>query len=402
MPPTNSEPMISPPPSVVPESELPDIVLPLNALSNEHYGLDDFAHLKFVADRRPGRIYYCIRARVGGRWRQVATLGRNLAPRVADGTRLAVKRENERRRSFGIEPALAVKRTKGPNVTPATHRRVLPLHAFRALVERVSSTRTADAIGLFLDSRRAKGLSPATIQNYSYQLAVFARAVSGRLPDKPDEIERFLLSRPQWSDRTRETYYQTLRIMYGWLERRGHIKRNPIPQIETPRTVRKVARSLTPPQLEALLMSPKDAQLSAFLYLLADTGLRLGEALSVRLDRVRPDTVVVEGKVGEREVPISPKIRRLTLRALPWPWTTTWGVGFAVRRAFRRAGINGHRASAQTLRHTFVREWRGDESLLVGIMGWTSARMMKVYRPYDLERAIIQHRYNSRRRRKLT
>ena len=264
-----------------------------------------------------------------------------------------------------------------------------------------ASLTTADAIGLFVNSRRAKGLTPATIQNYSVLLGVFAHTVSAALPAKPADIERFLVSRPAWSDRTRVTYFNILRIMYGWLERRGHIKRNPIPEIEAPRVGRKIARSLTAPELGALLRGPKQKrQLHAFLCLLTDTGLRLGEALSLTRDTVREDTIVVNGKVGQREIPISRGTRRMVLRALPWPWTTTWSVGFAVRMAFKRAGINGKRASAQTLRHTFVREWRGDESLLVGIMGWTSARMMKVYRPYDLERAIAQHRRQNRRWRK--
>ena len=43
--------------------------------------------------------------------------------------------------------------------------------------------------------------------------------------------------------------------------------------------------------------------------------------------------------------------------------------------------------------------WEGDETLLVGIMGWTSGAMLRVYRPYNLSRAKRQHRQYSPLRR---
>ncbi len=54
---------------------------------------------------------------------------------------------------------------------------------------RLSAVKTAKAIGLFLDSRRAKGLSAATLSNYAIRLGVFARTVPESLPDDPAEIE---------------------------------------------------------------------------------------------------------------------------------------------------------------------------------------------------------------------
>ena len=85
----------------------------------------------------------------------------------------------------------------------------------------------------------------------------------------------------------------------------------------------------------------------------------------------------------------------MVISVLPWPWGSWQAAVLAVRRAFKSAGITGKRASAHPLRHTFVRMWEGDESLLVGILGWTSPRMLAVYRPYDLKRAVAQHQHNS-------
>jgi len=251
---------------------------------------------------------------------------------------------------------------------------------------------TKHAVTLFLTAKQAKGLSASTLDVYHYRLNLFARQFP-HLPITPEPIESWLAN-PSWTAESRETYYRLLRNFYRWLARRKQIS-NPISEVEPPILRRKIARSLNNQELVQLLTWPGHAPaIRAFLYLLADTGLRLSEALSVssrsKFSRAR-GTVSVSGKVGDREVPVSHWIRELVCSVLPWPWASRDAAGLAVRRAFRVAGITGRRASAQTLRHTFVRQWEGDESLLVGIMGWTTSRMMRVYRPYDVKRAVQQH-----------
>ncbi len=254
---------------------------------------------------------------------------------------------------------------------------------------------TIDAVSAFLAAKTARGLTHRTLETYQYRLNIFARYYPV-LPTLPAQIDAFL-ARVGPTQETRETYYRLLRNLYRFLNRRELTTVNPVAGVEAPIVRPKVARSLTPEQLSILLMYPGHSeQLRAFLYLLTDTGLRLSEALSITsAAQVGLDTVVVNGKVGEREVPISPRVTAMVIDALPWSWGTRDTAGMAVRRAFKRAGFTGRRASAHTLRHTFVRLWRGDESLLVGIMGWTSPRMLQVYRPYDVRRAIEQHRANS-------
>ncbi len=250
---------------------------------------------------------------------------------------------------------------------------------------------TADGIATFLVAKTAKGLSPNTLESYRYRLDVFARFCP-ELPDAPEPIERFLASTGP-SPENQDGYFRVIRTLYRWLERRQIISKNPVAMVERPMLRPKVARGLTGDSLSVLLNHPRHSQaVRAFLYLLVDTGLRLSEALSIDgSDLFTDETVRVVGKVGEREVPISRNVQELVLDALPWPWAERQSAGLAVRRAFRRAGFSGKRASAQTIRHTFVRLWQGDESLLVGIMGWTSPRMLQVYRPYDIRRAVAQH-----------
>ena len=257
--------------------------------------------------------------------------------------------------------------------------------------------KTESAIQLFLGAKRAKGLQPRTLETYAYNLGVFARAHSD-LPSAPEPIERFLESSGP-SAETRATYYRHLRGFYRWLEKRGRIRRNPMDAIEAPLVPRKVARALTPGELAGLLGAKHNSTVRAFIWLLADTGLRISEALSIQSPSEIKSTVVVSGKTGEHEVPISPIVREMVIEALPWPWSGRQAAGLAVRRGFKKAGLFGVRASAQTLRHTFTRLWEGDETVLVGILGWSTTKMLRVYRPYDVSRAKRQHtRYSPIRR----
>ena len=253
---------------------------------------------------------------------------------------------------------------------------------------------TDEAIQQFLNAKTAKNVSRHTLGPWRYRLGVFSR-FSPSLPNDPTAVESFLVKMGP-SPENRQTYYNLLQNFYRWLNRRRVIEENPMRDVETPTVRYKVAHSLVAEELHQLLTYPGHRPvIRAFLYLLADTGIRLSEALSVEGHRFGPGTVIVTGKVGEREVPISNNVTRMLLEVIPWPWSTSQNAGRAVRRAFRAAGFTGRRSSAQTLRHTFVRLWEGDESLLVGILGWSSPRMLKVYRPYNVKKAQAQHRIYS-------
>ncbi len=194
------------------------------------------------------------------------------------------------------------------------------------------------------------------------------------------------------SSESRDTYFRLLRNLYNWLDRRGLIAGSPMGAVETPRLSRKVARVLTPGEFRQLFLCAQRTIDRAFLLLLADTGMRLSEAFSVNAFSFDGRGMVsVDGKTGQREVPISGEVESIVKQELPWPWSSREAAGLAVRKAFRRAGIKGTRASAHTPRHTFVRLWAGDESVLVDLMGWTSPKMLAVYKPFNRDRATEQH-----------
>tara|TARA_Y100000590_G_scaffold468931_1_gene653905 strand:+ start:14588 stop:15382 length:795 start_codon:yes stop_codon:yes gene_type:complete len=252
---------------------------------------------------------------------------------------------------------------------------------------------TQECLTAYIKSRTSEGLASETIDNYRYKIGKFAREYP-ELPEDPETIEEFLGSFKNHGNK--DTYFRNLRTFYKFCCKRSFIKVNPMALIPAPRLPKKWSRSFTDEELKTVLTHSKQSEeLRAFVWLIADTGMRLSEALSVTSESFKDGMVVIDGKVGERLTPVSPMVQSMVESVLPWPWHHRHTAGQAIRRAFKRAGVNGSRASAHSLRHTFVRNWNGDESVLVDCVGWTSPKMLKVYKPFSTQRAINQHKLNT-------
>ena len=123
-------------------------------------------------------------------------------------------------------------------------------------------------------------------------------------------------------------------------------------------------RVLTSQELDALFLAAKECQRDLVLVLvIMDTGLRIGEVASLRTYSIQDGMLHVEGKVGHRQVPVSPAVADaiLALSVGDVIWAGRDGTAMSVdslkavcRRIYERAEIGGPRASAHTLRHTFA------------------------------------------------
>ena len=117
--------------------------------------------------------------------------------------------------------------------------------------------------------------------------------------------------------------------------------------------------------------------------LLLDTGLRVGEVAGLTLPDVGEYSLRVTGKVGDRQVPVSPWIREAILAIVEGDlcWVSQCrpgrplgrsGIQRAVRKVLRRAGLRGTKLGPHTLRHTFGTEYcrlGGNVRALQAIMG---------------------------------
>ncbi len=265
--------------------------------------------------------------------------------------------------------------------------------------------RTEKAISAFLGSCRSKNLSPRTIEWYRGILRRF-EGVFRILPTKPEPIEDFL-GALEGSAETRHGYFRGLRVCYRFTwARQGLEKRgipNPMAEISAPRRLKKAPRSLTMAELGYLLLIPLAPRDRALVNLLIDTGVRIGEAISLARDDIQEESIIVMGKTGEREVPISPETReqllglivqnRQLFQGTKGPMTRSGGYRI-IRLALRAAGISGKKCGPHVLRHTFGRQYimaGGDLVSLQRILGHSDIKTTRIYAELDLRDVCHQH-----------
>jgi len=260
--------------------------------------------------------------------------------------------------------------------------------------------KTRAAVQEFILSRKAMGLSPRTIAWYRWLLEAFSR-MNPELPQDPGTIEQFL-GALNASDETRHGYFRALRAFYRWLCRRRQLA-NPMGDIGAPRRRKKTPWSLTTAELGWLLACPLSPRDRALICLLIDTGIRIAEALGLVRDDILEETIIVLGKTGQREVPLSPETRAQLMdlqHAAGRIFTgqrgrlTESGAYRIVRLAFRSAGITARKWGPHTLRHTFGRQYimaGGDLVSLQRILGHSDIKTTRIYAELDLRDVTAQH-----------
>lgn len=246
---------------------------------------------------------------------------------------------------------------------------------------------TAELRSQFLADCTARGLAPATVAQYAWAL--------GRLTDQCEEypsIGRDLL--PVLDDaalalESRRDLLKCLKTFFGWCVQ-THALPNPCDGLRPIPHRRNWPRVLTEEEIALLMKASNTPRDRALLLVVLDSGLRVSEVASIRRQHVRDGWLVVTGKVGTRQVPISTKVA--TLLEEIGDEENIWlgqrgplsksGVKLSYKRMFRRAGIMGPKAGPHTLRHTFgtfyIRNG-GQVSQLRIIMGHSKLETTMIY-----------------------
>jgi site-specific recombinase XerD len=198
-----------------------------------------------------------------------------------------------------------------------------------------------------------------------------------------------------------------LRRFSAWLAAEGEIPADLLARLRPPKLDVKAVHPLSAEQLRALLTACKgpefrDKRDEAIIRLMAETGCRAGELLSLTVDAVdlRAGVALINrGKGGKaRRVPFGPRTgaaidrymrarRRHRLAGTPVLWLGQGGKAFgyyALRDTLRyradRAGI-GH-LHPHLFRHTAADRWLsagGSEGGLMAVAGWTRPDMLMRY-----------------------
>jgi integrase/recombinase XerD len=269
-------------------------------------------------------------------------------------------------------------------------------------------------INAFILSRHLKNASTETLQWYRKRLKPFAHFCQQR-NETPSTFSRetilaYLNFRLQHlTPQTVNGDLRAIKAFARWLVREGFRNDNPTQDIEKLKEPIHYPRTLSDEQVVALVNTiAKHAHTFSglrdltFVCLLLDTGLRLSEALNLKLSDIdlSQGFVRVVGKGNkERFVPIGESVkvvlhrylmRRMTVtNAGDWLFITTLATRLTKRQAHMRlslwakkAGIEGVRVSPHSLRFTFVRKWLqsgGDSIVLQRILGHQTTQMTAYY-----------------------
>ncbi|HEX2914145.1 MAG TPA: site-specific integrase [Chloroflexia bacterium] len=228
------------------------------------------------------------------------------------------------------------------------------------------------------------------------------------------------------------SYGRSVKVFFNWLEREEHIKLSPFNKSvhftnrhRQDRVIKSVEEAdlarlfgvLTRPERLATYLGCRDL---AVIALLVDSGIRLGELLSIRtsdLDLAH-NRCQVRGKTGQRYALFSETCRTALVNYLHHPkrpsqnpgsgeeatsiWLTGDGLALSyyglesiIRRLKKESGVNFH---AHRLRHTFasLMAQKGVSVFdLKELLGHTSITTTQIYVQQNIERLAEVHRPNS-------
>ncbi|MBA7608592.1 Tyrosine recombinase XerC [subsurface metagenome] len=264
--------------------------------------------------------------------------------------------------------------------------------------------KTSAAIQEFMTSRG--GLRPKTQREYRKHLVWFERCFPD-LPKKPQPIQSWLNSFESLTPETVHARFRTLRAFYKQIHLWHPKISNPMSLVRPPRLLPKAMRTFTEEELYRIFTLPLSLSRRVMVTLFLDTGIRAQECASLIWGDVRPDHIIVNGKTGERYVPINEITFRLlqSLKAKSnhnhyvfqgkrGPLTYE-GIYKTIRRICHQANIDGRRSSPQTFRHTFGTEYASsgacDPKTLQDIMGHRDFKTTLRYIHNNRKRLIDNH-----------
>lgn len=288
---------------------------------------------------------------------------------------------------------------------------------------------TWDTAGrLFALRCRSQNLSERTQGLYAGHLGLFRAWLTRNANPPPSEVLAGILRaylddyRGRASDQTVDCAFRVLRTFFRFLHRDGLLLLDPMAKVERPRKERRFVKPVTPEQLRLILdqIDLTDAlgvRDHALILLLADSGLRLGEALSIRLADVdwSGGSILVMGKGRkERRVAFGQSAKRALLGWMRRRGTSEgaellicnrYGQALSLctfeqrfKAYTRRAGIAVNRLSPHALRHFFALSYLkngGDVMSLQKLLGHTSLTMVRNYVNMTDDDALSKHRQAS-------
>lgn len=159
----------------------------------------------------------------------------------------------------------------------------------------------------FIAERIKRGENdPATARNYAITLDQLADTFGGRPVDRFGQraVERLFEQHPDWSPGTRARKFSEVRQFADYLERRGHIRRNPCRDMKAPRRPRTVPKTLPRDEVGEILAHAPDARARVVILLMIQEVCRRVEVSRLEVGDVdlEHQTIRLVGKAHHERV----------------------------------------------------------------------------------------------------
>jgi len=175
--------------------------------------------------------------------------------------------------------------------------------------------KSAELYQQFITRKQASGLSERTIEAYNYSCLLFVQTYSELLVPS-EEIEKYIYHN-DWSQQKRAFVYRHLRVFCRWYSRKLK-QENPMLDVLKPRVKLEPIRYLTKDEIHRLYQEVSSNKKHRTIILtLLDTGIRVGELLSIKVCNLDHNILQVDGKTGPRVVAISSIISQLLKEIAP-------------------------------------------------------------------------------------
>src|SRR5690625_2542859 len=165
------------------------------------------------------------------------------------------------------------------------------------------------ALQMFKDEHEYRGSSKATVDFYFANIERFrlARGVDELAQwNVPNLMAYFVEKRQDCSPATVVTYHRALKTVSRWLYRRGYLEQDLFKQLPAPKKSQEKPEPFTADDIERIMKAVQtrayNRRNTAIIMLLLDTGIRIGELCSLRMNSIdwRSQSITVTGKTGVR------------------------------------------------------------------------------------------------------
>ena len=309
------------------------------------------------------------------------------------------------------------------------------------LTTQKTNTKLYELIDYYEVCNRCESKSPKTISWYTDNLNQFTDYLkTHKLPDSIDAIDikvlreyvLYLLKRNKFrgksnngngpgtlSPQSVHGHVRTLKAFFNWLFNEELIDKNPAKQLKPPKVPKTLVNILSDKEIVTIMNSfsrsdPRDMRNQTIFMLLIDTGIRIGEAIGLKLDDLylNDGYIKVFGK-GQREriVPIGNNVQKAIHRYLfrfrqepAYAQITNVFISrlgnqmsdnamkLMIRRLAQRTGVK--RLHAHLCRHTFATKFLsngGDIFTLQKILGHSTLEMVRRYSNLNSDHVRAQH-----------